>query len=312
MNIFRFAPLAASLVALTFAANAHAAGPAPTFNYSIEQFQIDKTILVGGTPTMATIFRDTFDAASNTLAPNDLFAPNYIAGNAVGTAADYGIFGTFAADSMDGSGKLRLDNGGTAASTNAFGDTTYVQQARLLTSMDATNNGLKNNTSFAVTAVFDLTTPVLGTSYGIRLTDKSPTDALGNDSVSLMVRSSGSGAEIAFSKMDFLNPSNVVLDSDTLTASPYIALRLSHLDPTNNVVTASFAYLSSVGDLGSATWKTSDVTTTIFNGENFTRAEFRAVAAVPEADTWAMMAVGVGLIGLQLRRRGASSGSVLG
>jgi hypothetical protein len=261
---------------------------------------------------MTTFFLDKFDSASNSLAPNDLFAPNYIAGGSVGTPADYGIFGTFAADSLDGSGKLRLDNSGTALSTNPFGNPAYVQQARLLTSTDSSNNGLKDTTSFAVTAIFDLTAPVAGTSYGIRLTDKSPADALGNDSVSLMLRNSGSGTEIAFTKADFINHSNVTLDSDTLLSSPFIALRLSHDDPTNNLVTASFAYLSSVGDLASAVWNTSSVTTTIFNGENFTRAEFRAVAAVPEADTWAMMAVGVGLIGLQLRRRGASSGSVLG
>jgi hypothetical protein len=311
MKIFRLAPFAASLVALTLAPNAHAVElvpPAPTFSYGIEQFQVDKKIA----GTMTTFFLDKFDSASNSLAPNDLFAPNYIAGGSVGTPADYGIFGTFAADSLDGSGKLRLDNSGTALSTNPFGNPAYVQQARLLTSTDSSNNGLKDTTSFAVTAIFDLTAPVAGTSYGIRLTDKSPADALGNDSVSLMLRNSGSGTEIAFTKADFINHSNVTLDSDTLLSSPFIALRLSHDDPTNNLVTASFAYLSSVGDLASAVWNTSSVTTTIFNGENFTRAEFRAVAAVPEADTWAMMAVGVGLIGLQLRRRGASSGSVLG
>jgi hypothetical protein len=311
MKIFRLAPFAASLVALTLAANAHAVElvpPAPTFSYGIEQFQVDKKIA----GTMTTFFLDKFDSASNSLAPNDLFAPNYIAGGSVGTPADYGIFGTFAADSLDGSGKLRLDNSGTALSTNPFGNPAYVQQARLLTSTDSSNNGLKDTTSFAVTAIFDLTAPVAGTSYGIRLTDKSPADALGNDSVSLMLRNSGSGTEIAFTKADFINHSNVTLDSDTLLSSPFIALRLSHDDPTNNLVTASFAYLSSVGDLASAVWNTSSVTTTIFNGENFTRAEFRAVAAVPEADTWAMMAVGVGLIGLQLRRRGASSGSGLG
>lgn len=32
-----------------------------------------------------------------------------------------------------------------------------------------------------------------------------------------------------------------------------------------------------------------------------------AVAAVPEADSWAMMAVGLGLVGLRLRRKGKKS-----
>lgn len=225
MKTLRFVPLAASLVALALATNAHAVAPAPAFNYAIEQFQIDKKI--GGTWT--TIFLDTFSSATNAAAPG-------------------------------------------------------------------------------------LTAPVAGTSYGIRLTDKTTADPLGNDSLSLIVRNSGSGTEIAFTKADFLTPSSVTVDSDTLPLnSPYIALRLTHNDPTNQVVTASFAYLSSVGDLGTATWNTSFLAAAIFSDENFTRAEFRASAApVPEADTWAMMAVGVGLIGLQLRRRSASSGSVLG
>lgn len=32
-----------------------------------------------------------------------------------------------------------------------------------------------------------------------------------------------------------------------------------------------------------------------------------AVAAVPEADSWALMAVGLGLVGLRLRRKGKNS-----
>jgi len=308
MKTFRFVPLAASLVALTLAANAHAVDPVPAFNYSIEQFQIDKKI--GG--TMTTIFSDTFDSPNNSLAPNDLFAPNYIAGTSAGTAGNYNIFGTFASDSLDGSGKLQLSNSGTALSSDPFDNPVYAQQARLMTS---TTGGLMADSSFAVSAVFDLTAPVAGTAYGIRLSDAtgSTGDARGNDGVSLLVRNSASGINIDFRKADFIVPSNVTVDSTAASfASPFIALRLSHDNPTNNLVTASFAYLSSVGDLGSATWTTFGNTTTIFNGENFTRAEFRAVAAVPEANTWAMMAVGVGLIGLQLRRRGASSGSVLG
>jgi hypothetical protein len=306
MKTLHFAPLAASFIVLSMVSNAHAVEPpAPAFSYYIEQFQIDKKINVSGTPTMTTIFLDPFDSATNTLAP-DLYAPAFLAGGSAGLPANYGVFGTFAADALDGSGKLRLDNTGTALSSDPFGNPVYVQHARLQTSTtDGNTEGLKLNTSFAVTAIFDLTAPVAGSSYGIRLTDKTTLDPLGNDSLSLLVRNSANGINIDFRKSDFLMPSNATVDSAAASfASPFIALRLSHDNSTpNQLVTASFAYLSSVS-LASASWTTFGTTSTVFNGENFTRAEFRAnTAPVPEADTWAMMAVGVGLIGLQLRRR---------
>ena len=181
-----------------------------------------------------------------------------------------------------------------------------MQSARLLTSTnDSNNDGLKRDTTFSVTAIFDLMAPVAGSSYGIRLTDKYSSDPLGNDSLSLLVRNSASGINIDFRKSDFLAPSSINLDSAAASfGSPFIALKLYHDNTSSNQdVTASFAYLSSV-DLTGASWTTFGNTATIFNGENFTRAEFRTnTAPVPEVHTWAMMAVGVGLIGLQLRRR---------
>jgi hypothetical protein len=260
---------------------------------------------------MTTIFLDPFDSASNTLAP-DLYAPDFIGGGSAGTPANYDVFGSFAADSLDGSGKLRLDNTGTALSSTPFGDPVYVQHARLRTSTDSSNtDGLKRDTTFSVTGIFDLTAPVAHSTYGIRLTDKTSLDPLGNDSVSLLVRNSDSGINIDFRKADSLSPSDITVDSAVASfASPFIAFKLYHDNSVgedglpNQLVTASFAYLSSVDDLATASWTTFGNTTTIFNDENFTRAEFRANALpVPEADSWAMMVVGVGLIGLQLRRR---------
>lgn len=315
MKMFRFAPLAASLIALGMATNAHAVAPVPAFTYYIEQFQVDKKI--GG--AMTTIFLDPFDSASNTLAPG-LYAPDFIGGGSAGTPANYDVFGSFAADSLDGSGKLRLDSTGTALSSTPFGDPVYVQHARLRTSTDSsTTDGLKRDTTFSVTGIFDLTAPVAHSTYGIRLTDKTSLDPLGNDSVSLLVRNSDSGIKIDFRKADSLSPSDITVDSAVASfTSPFIAFRLTHDNAlvggvVNQLVTASFAYLSSVDDLATASWTTFGNTTTIFNGENFTRAELRANALpVPEADSWAMMAVGIGLIGLQLRRRRVRAGSVLG
>ncbi|MFA5171856.1 MAG: PEP-CTERM sorting domain-containing protein [Sulfuriferula sp.] len=43
--------------------------------------------------------------------------------------------------------------------------------------------------------------------------------------------------------------------------------------------------------------------TTTFTGAGAPSAHIVHVPAVPEADTWAMMAVGLGLVGLRLRRK---------
>jgi hypothetical protein len=42
---------------------------------------------------------------------------------------------------------------------------------------------------------------------------------------------------------------------------------------------------------------------TTFTGRDAPGAHIVHVPAVPEADTWAMMAVGLGLVGLRLRRK---------
>ena len=42
----------------------------------------------------------------------------------------------------------------------------------------------------------------------------------------------------------------------------------------------------------------------IYTGELWTRPEFLSAQPIPEPETYAMMLVGIGLIGWQLRRKG--------
>ena len=232
---------------------------APVF---IDNFRIDKN---GG-----LLFEDTF---SDGVPPPS--APNLANGN----ATSYFVSGTL--DEADG--KARLDTTGAEIVPGVGGGFFFLERARLNTNIDPTNLtiGLKNDDTFSVTGIFDLTVPTLNReAYGVELTDRTVENP-GDDILRLQVRRGVDGvSRISFRQVDLV--ANIVTPIANTTLDPLhdqVALRLSRLSATDDAIAASFFYLD--GGVGGPV-TTFAATTDIFHDENFTRATFQFESPVPE------------------------------
>lgn len=165
------------------------------------------------------------------------------------------------------------------------------------------NNGLRNDDTFSVVGIFDLILPDIREIYGIRLTDAAG-GVEGSDILDLRVHRRLDGTlEIEFRDSD--DPANTSTLIDQALLEPLhsqICLRLERPDATDNSIFASFAYIDGGGICGSFT--TFANTADIFDGETFTRAEFRAAGPVPEPSAALLLVSGlVGLAAAAYKRR---------
>lgn len=247
----------------------------------------------------SAFFDDTFaDGFSPPSAPN---FPN-------GVPASYFVQGNFVPNSESG-GRLAFDSVGFIPTANVLGVPATFATATLLTNIDPANlvNGLKSNSTFSVRGVFDYVVPsgqhLQSTSYGVRLTDGG-----GDDVLDLRVLlGPGNTPEVFFRRQDFISETLTILGEVPLPVSGFdqIALILTRGSLLNNSISASFELLSGGIPIGPSTVLA--MTADIFNGENFTRADFRATAPVPEPSTYALMLAGlIALGGLSRSRRNRS------
>lgn len=161
-------------------------------------------------------------------------------------------------------------------------DPILFTSALLLTDIDNTNliQGLKIDDTIEVRALFDLVAPQKkGDQYGIRLTDQTSTQA-GDDVILLrVVKSSVTGNDlISFAKANFETGALDLAGSHLLEPGhDQILLRLRRPNTLDRQVFASYAYVDA-GVIGSFTNLSnigkSGNPITIFNGENFTQAQF--------------------------------------
>src|SRR5262245_6092717 len=158
---------------------------APDYQFKIDEFKIIKN---GG-----TFFDDTF--SDNNPPPS---AP---AG--FGSISSYSVTGTVS--EQDGKAILTGSNAGFGTGSPS-GDPFFGEYATLNTNIDPTNTslGLKDNSSFTVSGVFDLTLPAEDRNeYGIRLTDRTSSQA-GDSTVELKVTRDPGGIErVQLREMDF-------------------------------------------------------------------------------------------------------------
>jgi VCBS repeat-containing protein len=231
----------------------------------------------------AAFLHDTF---------GDGLAPPSSPSFANGTATSYFTNGTF----FESAGRAVML--GTAAGAGSSVITSvgpvYVHSAILSSNVDPANLtlGLKNDDDFTVEARFDLVMPQdPNEAYGVRLTDRigDPTPGVhDNDVLGLSVRRSpdaGGQVEVVLQRTDFSADTITIYESYALNPAPgvdQIVLRLSHDNGDVGVVHAEF----DLYDHGAfASTQTFANTATIFNGENWTRAEFRAIAPVETVST---------------------------
>lgn len=245
--------------------------------FTIDDFEITR---VNGN----LVFQDTF---SDGLPPPS--APNFANGNP-GSYSVRGVAGP------EAGGKLSL-NTALGAPTDAVsrpGENSVID-ARLLTNIDPLNmrNGFKVGNDFIVSGLFDLsvlpTVPREG--FGIRLSDGG-LSPVSNDIVDIMVRRNAGGALVVdFRRVDVSADFVTIIDSIMLELGhQQILLELSKLDAGTKTITASFAYVD--GGVAGSDFVFAN-TADIFNGENVTRASFRAQTPIPISPTLYLSLIGL-------------------
>lgn len=238
-------------------------------------------------------FQDQFD---NGVPPPN--APNF----STGLATNYLVNGSFGPESA---GKLTINtaNGEVSPNISESGFSSLLR-ATLATSTTGGASALSNTSTLFVSSIFDLVLPSQnGTLYGVQLSDASPT-VEGNDIIRIAVVKRASDGQFAIEFRDLDDPanSNILLAQALLDPNhQQIVLILRKDSASSNVITGSYAYLDN-GFLSGQTDFTT--TTTAFNGENFTRAQFltRAPLQTPEPSTLLLTLLGFGLVACTSRR----------
>lgn len=276
------------------------AGSAQAYSFQMDTFAVWKNFDAAGITTPSDLLNTPpifYDSFADTFAPP--WGPS--------GPTNYAMFGSVGPeDTINGEGILTLDSAG--ALPNDY--LTPVQQAILITNVTPGSAlGLKQaSTSFAVGGIFNLINPGNSPgSYGVRFTDVGVSG--GNDIVSLSVhgRADGMGV-IRFSSFDNTTGIHTLISQQVLDSShQQISLGLSYVDPAGaspKAVYATYFYLDN--DMPTAFFGLAG-SAELFHGEDFTRAALYAAASnpvpVPEPAEYALMLVGLGLVGWASQRK---------
>lgn len=285
---------------------------------SIDQFSITRDGNV--------FFTDTFNAPGGgpPAGPSNI-APNYnpaIYGTGQNTPLGYHVLDNTAVGSTSGTtlstagtgNVLPLDTANGAAGVNAEGAVRHEISVTLLTNVASVtaSSALTSFKMLSETGLFDLTIPTgpLFSAYGIRFSDNLPNATPSHPDgqlLQLFVRFSDSTgqAEIAYILQDF--GANTITTLGSTPLLPALPAGADQIQFTLSQNTAGGSFFGSyeffddgiglgVHGLGSGN---------LFSDSNFqfVRGQFFVAQAIPEPEIYAMMMVGLGLLGWVGRRK---------
>jgi hypothetical protein len=232
-------------------------------------------------------------------------APNFASGN----STSYYVGGSYPVGSETG-GHLAVNSAFGSAGSSADNVPSQTQRATLLGNADPNNtiNGLKPNHTFTVSALVDIELASGSGSVGVRFSDRlvnpNNTSSL-REFVSVdLVPSTNS---VRLRRQDFVADKVFNISSIAVPAgADQVRLILSHPAAGISAVTGSAEFFDAGESMG--VYAIGGLAT-IFTYNNFVRPEFAAGVSlpVPEPERHAMMLVGLGLIGWQLRRKSRRS-----
>lgn len=207
---------------------------------------------------------------------------------------------------------LSLNSAQAVLYTGAGGTLSYRQYQGLVAE---SGTGLGQTARFAVAGVFQWIVPDDMQRYGIQVQDRTGS-VPGDDIISLSVRGTGSGAaRIDLRRSVYEETNGFTIGTEVLelhdlappSDAAFIALALIHptSNPSNadiNKLYAGWMFLDADFEAAS-TWTQFENPVEIFHGETTGyRPAFFASQPVPEAESWALMLAGLGLVGWMARR----------
>lgn len=280
-------------------------------NYSAYSFviQLDSFNI---TKNFSTLMNDDFSDTAGLGLAGPMTEPSNDGGNP--PLGIYSVIGGGAQSEGTVAGNRTFDTSGAPITASSVTPGTFVQNTfiELRTNQgDVTvANGLKKDDTFVVEAIVSLgDLSDLGNidSYGIRLRDRDRITGTGNDQLDLRVRRNGGGnTVVSLRHRDNITNVSTILEEIALSVldlmnHDQIMLTLFKTSDSTDTISASFNLLNGGAPSGVQNFA---ATFNIFNGEDWTRANFLAIDVnVPEPATLTIFGLGLAGLGLMRRRR---------